>query len=147
PLEHAWVPRPEEIRRYKEVRPLASNPWTVLGTAASVSELNDPSLAPVDLHDPTGEHVLRTLFGNAAEKEKNDNPPPTKPAWHGTLLPATDADLWLASSFADYESMVSLERGYAENQPTKCLCVADYDKLTESLFAARARYFAGRRAG
>ena len=32
------------------------------------------------------------------------------PAWHGTILPATDADTWLAAAFADYERVVSLEQ-------------------------------------
>ena len=32
------------------------------------------------------------------------------PAWHGTLLPQTDADIWLAAAFADYERIVAHER-------------------------------------
>jgi aminopeptidase N len=99
----------------------------------------------VDLHDPTGEHPVAGLFGPPKGKDKEDVRPPTKPAWHGTILPASDADLWLATAFAEYEQMVSLERGYAQAQSTKCLCMADYDKVAESLFGARARYFAGTR--
>ena len=43
--------------------------------------------------------------------------------------------------------MVSMERGYAESQPDKCLCSSDADKVAATLFAARADYFAGVRAG
>ena len=32
------------------------------------------------------------------------------PAWHGTILPETDADTWLAAAFADYERIVALEQ-------------------------------------
>src|SRR5439155_1515165 len=31
------------------------------------------------------------------------------PAWRGTLLPQSDADLWLAIAFADYERSVATE--------------------------------------
>src|SRR5262249_49190020 len=30
--------------------------------------------------------------------------------WRGTFLPKTDADIWLAAAFADYERMVARER-------------------------------------
>jgi len=38
--------------------------------------------------------VVASFFGPA--KDKDDTLPPTKAAWHGTLLAASDADLWLA---------------------------------------------------
>src|SRR5262249_8999258 len=151
PLEHTWLPTPEESLKFKDIQPLVSNPWTVLGPATPLREPfpSEGPQPPVDLHDPTGERVLADIFAlhKDKDKDKEDMPPPTKPAWHGTILPATDADLWLASAFAEYESIVSLERGYAEAQPAKCLCTADYDKIAPSLFAARARYFAGVRSG
>jgi hypothetical protein len=149
PLGHTWLPTPEESGRFKDIQPLVSNPWTILGMAAAPGEISpiEAPQAPVDLHDPTGEHVLAGLFGSANDKSNDEPAPPTKPAWHGTLLPGAGGDLWLASAFAEYESVVSLEKGYAEAQPGKCLCNADYDKVTPSLFAARARYFEGVRAG
>lgn len=35
---------------------------------------------------------------------------PHPPAWHGTLLPAGEADAWLPAAFAEYERIVALER-------------------------------------
>ena len=32
------------------------------------------------------------------------------PAWRGTILPATDADYWLAAAFSDYEKIVAVEK-------------------------------------
>jgi hypothetical protein len=145
PLQHTWMPTPEENRRFRDICPLVSNPWTVLGPAVPVTGLRERQPAPVDLHDPTGVHLLTGLFGPAGDKEKDDVRPPTKPAWHGTILPASDADLWLATAFAQYEKIVSLEHGYSDAQTNKCLCTADYDSVADSLFAARARYFAGAR--
>src|ERR1044071_2570601 len=145
PLQHTWLPTLDDMQKYKDIVPLGSNPWTVMGPAASVSELSEPRPPPVDLHDPTGVHPVAGLFGPSRDKDKEDVPPPTKPAWHGTILPAGDSDLWLASAFAQYEQLVSLEHGYIDAQTNKCLCTADYDNVAESLFAARARYFAGTR--
>jgi hypothetical protein len=151
PREHTWMPTLEESRKFRDITPLVSNPWTVLGSAIQPSS---PSLAgadlppsPVDLHDATGEHAVAGLLGPSKDKGRDDVPPPTKPAWHGTLLPGTDADLWLASAFAEYEGTVSLEHGYADAEPNKSLTSADYDKLAPSLFAARSSYFAGVRTG
>jgi hypothetical protein len=141
PLGKTWMPTNEEIKKYKDIRPLVSNPWTVLGPAAGVPEDSGPQ--PVDLSDPFADHIIATID---EDKDKDDEPP-TKPAWHGTILPASDGDIWLASAFAEYEEMVSAERGYAAAQPSRCLCADDYDKVASSLFAARSRYFAGVRKG
>jgi hypothetical protein len=137
PLGKTWMPTNEELKKYKEIRPLVSNPWTVLGPGVSVPE--DSKSQPVDLSDPSSDHLIAAVDG---DKDK-DEEPATKPAWHGTILPAIDGDIWLASSFAEYEQMVSAERGYAAAQPSHCLCADDYDKVASSLFAARSRYFAG----
>ena len=32
------------------------------------------------------------------------------PVWHGTLLPESDADVWLAAAFAEYEGIVAREK-------------------------------------
>jgi Phospholipase B len=145
PRGQTWLPTAWESKTFPDIQPLVSNPWTVLGLAFARRASIEPTLAPVDLHDPAGTNAATAFFARSPEKE--EVLPPTKPAWHGTILPATDGDLWLASAFAEYEGMVSLERGYAQTQPNKCLCAADYDKVANSLFAARARYFAGVREG
>ncbi len=144
PLGRTWLPTLDESKKYKEVRPLVSNPWTLLGPAAP-----PPAAGPsaVDLPDPSASEIknLITQLGDD-EKKKAAIEPHTEPAWHGTILPATDADLWLASAFPEFESIVSRERGFVECSKEKCLCDADADKVAVNLFAARARYLAGTRA-
>jgi Phospholipase B len=140
PLGRTWMPTNEEIKKYKDVRPLVSNPWTILGPGIE-TPATDRAL-PMDLPDPAGDRLIGQVDPDDKDKE-----PATKPAWHGTILPAGDGDIWLASAFAEYEKMVSEERGYAATQPNKCLCADDWDKVASSLFGARARYFAGVRAG
>ena len=45
----------------------------------------------------------------ASEHEKEPKGDRGKPAWHGTLFPASDADIWLAAAFAEYEKVVAAE--------------------------------------
>ena len=138
PLGRTWTPTEEERRNYPEVRPLVSNPWTVLHPSPPAKrEANGP--AAVDLPEKVGK-VKRVRW------EELDKPVPTVPAWHGTLLPKTDGDVWLAAAFADYEKIVALEkalraRGKGQLKP------ADRDRLAVELFAHRAAYVAGARAG
>jgi hypothetical protein len=49
----------------------------------------------------------------------DDDDPHTKPAWHGTLLPKTDADVWLAAAFADYQRIVALEQAIIKERGDK----------------------------
>jgi hypothetical protein len=141
PLGKTWMPTNDELKKYKEIRPLVTNPWTILGPGVNIP--SGEKTPPVDLPDPAGDRLIASVD----EDKDKDTEPLTRPAWHGTILPAADGDIWLASAFAEYEKMVSAERGYAASQPTHCLCADDYDKVASSLFAARARYFAGVRAG
>jgi hypothetical protein len=144
PRGKTWLATPEETRRFPEIRPLTPNPWTILGPGAD-SPGAGSSLA-TDLHNPAGSELPAIAIEDDKTRDSGDLPP-TKPAWHGTILAATDADIWLGAAFADFERVVSLERGYADCHTTKCLCNTDYDKAAVSLYAARARYFAGVRAG
>jgi hypothetical protein len=141
PLGKTWMPTNDEIKKYKEIRPLVSNPWTILGPGVEVPA--SEGAQPVDLPDPAGDQLIAMV---SDDKDK-DSDPPSRAAWHGTILPAGDGDIWLASAFAEYEKMVGAERGYAAAQRSRCLCADDYDKVASSLFAARARYFAGVRSG
>jgi hypothetical protein len=96
--------------------------------------------AVVDLHDPTGKKGLAK-----AGKEAKDEVPPTKPAWHGTLLPKADADVWLTSAFAGYERLVALEAALKKRGKGK-LTEKDRDRLKVALFGYRAMYELGSRA-
>jgi hypothetical protein len=63
-------------------------------------------------------------------------------AWHGTLLPNADGDVWLAAAFADYEAIVARElalkaRAKASSRP---LIRSEKDELAVALFAPYSRY-------
>src|SRR5262249_22634974 len=83
PLGRTWNPTQEERNRYPEVQPLVHNPWTVLHAGAPKEE-KDSRPQAIDLHHPEDGKV-------AATQVKAVQVPPTKPAWHGTLLPGSDA--------------------------------------------------------
>jgi hypothetical protein len=137
PLGRTWKPTFAERKRFPEVRPLVGNPWAVLHARPPAGRAEGPAV--VDLHDPD----RGTPPADHARKEDRD--PPTVPAWHGTLLPAADADVWLATAFANYERLVALEnalRTRSDGQRT----VADRDRLGTALFAFRADYELGSRA-
>jgi hypothetical protein len=59
------------------------------------------------------------------------------PAWHGTILPASDADIWLASAFSEYERIVALDRSVGEMQ-SDGPALARFAPISKYL-AARAR--------
>jgi len=61
-------------------------------------------------------------------------------AWHGTLLPASDADTWLAAAFADYEKIVAREQALRMRAKGRALSPAENDRLRLDLFAPRSRY-------
>src|SRR5262249_46654631 len=96
---------------------------------------NDVARA-VDLHDPAGKK-LPTFDSTTPELE-------TTPAWRGTLPPATDADLWLTTAFANYERHAALEN--ALRREGGDLKQADLDRLAVSLLGFRSLYELGARS-
>jgi hypothetical protein len=146
PLGRSWQPTFDERKRFAEVQPLVSNPWTVLHAAAPEKQ---PGLLAVDLHDP--EDGRRKIEMRPAEEETTgrgrrrlaagDGPP----AWHGTLLPRNESDTWLVTAFANYERVVALENSLRRNGDGK-LSPEDRDRLAVALFAYRSDYELGRRA-
>src|SRR5262249_50213342 len=66
----------------------------------------------------------------------------TDSAWHGTLLPKTDADVWLASAFADYEKIVALEKALKKQADDGKLTASDKDRLAVELYTHRSTYLA-----
>src|SRR5439155_15531957 len=101
PLGRTWEPSLDERKRFPEIRPLVSDPWTILHP-------NPPAAEQV----VKAEDLPDTIAKSDDEKEKDE--PPTQPAWHGTLLPRTDADSWLAAAFAEYERLVARENATRE---------------------------------
>jgi hypothetical protein len=136
PLGKTWQPTFEERQKFPEVKPLVGNPWTILHSAAPAKSKADGP-AVVDLHDPE-------RGGTRVSDPPRD--PHTEAAWHGTLLPKNDADVWLAVGFAHYERYVALEKALRKRS-NGTLTAADQARLALELFAARATYNLGARAG
>jgi hypothetical protein len=139
PLGRTWHPRFDERSDFPEVRPLVSNPWTVLGGHAPPENGKD-TIPVVDRHDPAGSKLP------AFSLNPEDPPIHTTPAWFGTLLAKSDADVWLASSFAAYERYVALEKALLAKAGKKDLGTNDRDRLAVALFAYRATYEQGARS-
>jgi hypothetical protein len=143
PLGRTWQPSPEERKRFPEVQPLVSNPWAILGPTEPSKETGPVAVdLPEPLNSPTRSAVL----------QEEDRPLPMVPAWHGTLLPKTDADIWLVTAFADYERIVAREHALSAHREPKDgrhqgLTSEDRDRLAAQLFAHRSDYLAGARAG
>ena len=68
------------------------------------------------------------------------------PAWHGTLLPQGEADVWLATAFAEYERIYSREKMLRGKDGKKDLTPADRDSLAVDLFRYRSDYLTAARA-
>ncbi|HEV3117536.1 MAG TPA: M1 family aminopeptidase, partial [Gemmataceae bacterium] len=123
-----------ERQRYADIKPLVSNPWTVLHPYAPAADHGGP--VAVDVPQKMDSAVRSPL---AQEEERQ---PETQPAWHGTLLPNADADVWLAAAFAEYERIVSREHALQERRGKSSLTNRDREQLAASLFAERSGYLA-----
>jgi hypothetical protein len=143
PLGKSWDPTQKERERYPEVQPLVSNPWTVLTARAPEKESTD-AIAAVDLIEP-----IEGETKEAKRKDKDDGEEEmgveSGPAWHGTLLPKSDADIWLATAFSDYERYYSLEKRLRQASAGK-LTDADRDRLAVERYGYRSSYLAAARA-
>jgi len=68
-------------------------------------------------------------------------------AWRGTLLPKSDAEIWLTTAFANYERIVAQEKAARGSAKQGRLKSNDLDQLGLSLFYYRSLYELGARAG
>jgi hypothetical protein len=138
PLGRTWQPTFEERQRFPDIRPLVSNPWTILHAGAPQGGRKDDRIVdvPDDAHE--GKIPVATKATPA--------PPPTVPAWHGTLLPHSDADTWLATGFANYERIAALDNALRKRADDKKLTETDREQLALALFAHRAEYELAARA-
>jgi hypothetical protein len=102
PLGRTWMPKQTDYAKHPDIRPLVANDWTVLGVAppALSSATDDKQVAAVDLRP----------FRKDDDAPKAQITSKLPPAWRGTLLPKTDADIWLSVAFAEYEKIVALEK-------------------------------------
>ncbi|HLN29865.1 MAG TPA: C45 family autoproteolytic acyltransferase/hydrolase [Gemmataceae bacterium] len=144
PLGRTWQPTNEERGRFPEIQPLVSNPWTVLHGGAPALERESGPLA-VDVPEPIRDAVHTAIL------EEENKAMPTTPVWHGTILPKTDADIWLATAFADYERLVANEAAMHEREEASGnekaeFAKGDREKLASALFGYRGSYLASARA-
>jgi hypothetical protein len=105
PLGRSWQPTPEERKNFPEIQALVGNPWAILH-ANPPAPANGKLIAAKDITSEARNEPV-TEDGD----DKGEDVPATQAAWHGTLLPKSDADIWLAAAFADYERIVSGELG------------------------------------
>lgn len=135
PVGAVWPPTAQEARKFPAIRPLVHNPWTLLdlqppgGAAAPAADRSDPRFLPKA-------HMLAHAIPTLEPKHP--------PAWKGTLLPATDADIWLSTAFANYERIVALEyhlRRDNDLQPD------ELDELAVEVAYYRSLYGHGVRSG
>ena len=130
PLGATWEPTDDQRRRYPDMHPLVGNDWTVLRADAPAANAPGAPKA-VDL----ARIGPRSGPGREARPDREH-----APAWHGTVLPQTDADTWLAVAFADYERVVAEEKAIKARAPKGRLDVRDRERIALSLFSAASRY-------
>jgi len=111
PYGQLWEASGKTLEMMPGVPPIVPNDWTVL-TTTPPAEANAELAEAVDLKsDKSG--------GGDGGMDRKLKPPPL-PAWHGTILPASESDDWLASSFAEFEGYVAREKqmikGHAKDE-------------------------------
>ena len=130
PAGALWLPTPQEAREHAAIQPLIANPWTLL-----VLQPPPPGPAPALADRPEPAQAL-------AAGEPAPPPRTPRPAWQGTLLPASDADIWLSAGFAQ------LERIVAELPAERAIgAAAVRDAYAVELAYYRAQYEQAARAG
>jgi hypothetical protein len=142
PLGRTWQPTFEERQRYPEIRPLVHNPWTILHPSPPAKASPDAKVA-VDLE--TGKKNNRKAIAVAKNGDDDDEdafpqPPGSVPAWHGTILPKTDADIWLATGFANYERIVALQKSLLSSK--KPLDRSARERISVELYVHRSNVLA-----
>jgi hypothetical protein len=131
PLGQAWIPTTAQSHKLETIKPLIPNDWTLLSAEA-------PAPASDDLRPSVDLSGMGTGYADPGSVQGRT------PAWHGTILPRTDADTWLAAAFADYEPIVAFEEAHASTAETSPVL----EKIELALGGARSRYHAAvRRLG
>lgn len=163
PLGRTWDATPHELKEYDDIQALVANDWTLLtalpppgvlapaatltaATTAKVPGTTNASGTPqVPAAAKVPEPVAVDLSPKAKPKESAEGshrPVTLPPAWHGTLLPAADADLWLAAGFSNFEKIVAQEKLLLSKAKEGRLSEDDLDQLAVRLFAHRSHWFA-----
>ena len=133
PLGRTWQPTFAQRKLFPEIKPLVSNPWTILNAAPPVGG----ALLAVDI--PSDQDKAKEPRGKAKRKKKNADRIGQAYSWRGTILPASDADIWLATAFADYERIVTKDKNLRDARADGDLAPEDRDELAVALFNYRSR--------
>jgi hypothetical protein len=133
PLGRTWQPAEAERQRYADIKPLVSNPWTILHAAPPPRRKTD-GLA-VDL--PRG---VKAVAAAAPE------PLVPVPAWTGTLFPQGDGDVWLTTAFAEYERLFARAKMLRAKSGKATANAMARENLAVDLFGYRSSYLAAARA-
>lgn len=128
PRADVWAPKEEQVEKNGDaIRSMVGNDWTMLDMTRPLAAQSDATLA-IDL-------------GPKWSRDRSSPPgDSSKPAWKGTILPKTDADIWLAVAFADYERIASLEKSLAPSDPKKPMSEEASDRLALAFFSPRSKY-------
>jgi hypothetical protein len=131
PYGAVWLPSPKDLITDPGIQALVPNDWTVLtptspASAGAVKVADIAERADVSVQSPTPD-------------------PPTAPAWRGTLLPRSDADVWLTGGYAEYERIVALEHALRSQSGDK-LTEEDRARVDLALFRYRSNYHAAKAA-
>src|SRR5262249_21238333 len=136
PMGRTWTSNSEDKDKYPAIRPLVANDWTLLRVTAPPAATAAP--AAVDLAAFPKEADELTIKFDARHPF----------AWRGTLLPAGDADTWLAAAFAEYEQVIALENACRLEAKDGKLSRAAQDLVDLALFAHESQWqAAARRVG
>jgi hypothetical protein len=131
PYGAVWVPTAKDKSTIPGIQALVPNDWTVLNATS-----------------PAATDVVKVadIFDRADAKHSGSHSDPaTTAAWHGTLLPRSDADIWITAGFAQYERVVALENALRQQSEDK-LTAADQKRVDLALFRYRSDYHAAKAA-
>ena len=107
PLGRTWTPSESDREEHPSVQPLVAHDWTLI-------DVKGVTLPPVDQESNSRQVAVDLAMFPKREESLNVEYKAMHPfAWRGTLLPRTDADIWLAAAFAVFEKVVALENAVA----------------------------------
>ena len=139
PYGRLWEPSAKEREEYSKVHAIVPCDWTILTTDPPPATSAQKSAVAVDLKERGSDER-----SEVADQHDDDDKGPAPLAWHGTLLPASDGDIWLTSAFATFQEYVARERdllkGHAKDAKDTWaqLTSAEREELAVRLFAVRS---------
>lgn len=137
PLGRTWDATPQLLAKYPDIKPLVCNDWTLLDVKQQLPESAGYEKSPgiplaIDLRQPKDQPKR--------EDKSHEFHGKLPPAWHGTIRPINDADIWLAAAFADYEKIVALELAATAQAKSGILDQLTEDRLALAAFAPLSRW-------